>query len=193
MIGQPGGARPRAPGFLEAIAERAVEDRRLAADGHPVDFAEVGAGLAYEGAGRVLPVGQVKASKARRWSGTVTLAGQLLPSQQGRPDRSGDIVVWRHGNRPSGESLEGRHYRRIGGHPALKEDTRAQGPPGHDPVEVVLRHSVGQPAHQVGLASPLLLVVHQVRLHEHGAALAQRGGLPGAEGQVAELLAHTDA
>jgi len=65
--------------------------------------------------------------------------------------------------------------------------------PGNDLVQVVLDDGVGEACREVLDARTPVHPVHEVRLDEHRAPVAEAAGRAGAEGLVGELLFYPDA
>ena len=168
------------------FASAAVEQGLFPFDLHLADFAAVGAAVAFKGSDLVVPVGQVE---------PLELGGLPVPfphGQQRRADGPGDVVVGRHRDLLAAHLLKGGDDAPVGGGGPLVEDVVADGPVFRHLVEVVLDDGVRQAGHQVFFGRAPLLVVHQVGLHEHGAAFAQAHRVLASHGQVAELAPDGD-
>ncbi len=101
-------------------------------------------------------------------------------------------MVRRYDHRAADRRLERGDDGIVPRHPALEEDALAHLAVADDAVHVVLDDGVGQPRGQVGHLRALLLVMHQVRLHKDGAALAQRGRTVRAKRPPAEVVLDAD-
>ena len=117
----------------------------------------------------------------------------VLAGDDRATERSRVLAMRRDGDTLAGHALEGRDHRVIEGRPALEEDVLAHAPVLDHAVEVVEHNRVGQAGGQIGGIHPRLLMLEQLRLHEHRAALPQvRRGLPG-ERRARKLLLDGDA
>ena len=134
----------------------------------------------FAGAGGVQPL-------RGEGSGGPALA-QLLQRDHRRSHGAGKLGAGVEQDVAAEQRLEPGVYGRVPGHPALEDDAATDGRRPDDFLEVVLRDGVGQPRAQVVAMCAVLQVMHEIRIHEDGAAAAERGRGPGPEGRFGELL-----
>jgi hypothetical protein len=174
------------PGSFILLAAAPVKQRLFPGDLHLANFTGIRTALTFKGLDVVLPLGQVKALEARG------LPGPLPPGQQRGAAGPGDIVVGWYRDGLSQHLLEGRHDAPVGGGGPLKKDGVADGPAFGHLVQIILHDGVRQPRDQVFPGRTSLLVVHEIRFHEHRAALSQAHRLCTGQGERAEFLPDGD-
>ena len=83
-------------------------------------------------------------------------------------------MVRGNGNGFSNHLFKCGNHGLIEGYTPLEEDSFPDGPVSHHPVQVVVTDRIGKPGNQVFFECALLLMIHQIGLHENGAAFSQR-------------------